>query len=40
LKCRGMSWLKPGALGILKLKMLRFNNEWDTHWESRFADAA
>lgn len=40
LKCRGMSWLKPGALGILKLKMLRFNNEWDAHWESRFAEAA
>jgi hypothetical protein len=40
LKCRGMSWLKPGALGILKLKLLRFNNEWDAHWESRFADAA
>lgn len=40
LKCRGMSWLKPGALGILKLKLLRFNNEWDSHWESRFAEAA
>lgn len=40
LKCRGMSWLKPGALGILKLKLLRFNNEWDAHWESRFAEAA
>lgn len=40
LKCRGMSWLKPGALSILKLKMLRFNDEWDSHWESRFAQAA
>lgn len=40
LKCRGMSWLKPGALSILKLKMLRFNDEWDAHWESRFAQAA
>jgi hypothetical protein len=40
LKCRGMSWLKPGALGILKLKLLRFNGEWDDHWGSRFAEAA
>lgn len=40
LKCRGMSWLKPGALGILKLRVLRYNNEWDSHWASRFAEAA
>lgn len=40
LKCHGMSWLKPGALGVLKLTMLRFNNEWDAHWGSRFTEAA
>jgi hypothetical protein len=39
-KCRGMSWLKPGAQGMLKLKLLRFNDDWDSHWESRFAEAA
>lgn len=38
-KCRGMSWLKPGALGMLKLRLLRFNGEWDDHWASRLAAA-
>lgn len=39
-KCRGMSWLKPGAQSMLKLRLLRFNGDWDAHWESRFAEAA
>lgn len=39
-KCRGMSWLKPGAQGMLKLRLLRFNEDWDAHWGSRFAEAA
>lgn len=39
-KCRGMSWLRPGAQGMLKLKLLRFNNDWDTHWAGRFSEAA
>jgi hypothetical protein len=38
-KCRGMSWLRPGAHGMLKLRLLRFNGEWDTHWASRMAAA-
>lgn len=38
-KCRGMSWLKPGATGMLKLRLLRFNGEWDDHWASRMAAA-
>lgn len=38
-KCRGMSWLKPGAAGMLKLRLLRFNGEWDAHWASRMAAA-
>jgi hypothetical protein len=25
---------------MLKLKLLRFNDDWDSHWESRFAEAA
>jgi Uncharacterised protein family (UPF0236). len=36
---RGMSWYRPGALGILKLRMLRFNGEWDQHWAGRLAAA-
>lgn len=39
-KCRGMSWLKPGAAGMLKLRLLRYNDDWETHWGSRFAEAA
>jgi len=39
-KCRGMSWLRPGAQGMLKLKLLRFNDDWDTHWAGRFSEAA
>lgn len=34
-KNRGMSWLKPGAGGMLALRLLRFNSEWDTHWNWR-----
>lgn len=34
-KARGMSWLKPGAAGMLALRLLRFNGEWDTHWNWR-----
>lgn len=30
-KGRGMSWLKPGAQGVLKLRMLRFNDQWENH---------
>lgn len=38
-KGRGMSWLRPGAEGMLKLRLLRFNGEWDSHWSSRMAAA-
>jgi len=38
-KHRGMSWLRPGALGMLKLRMLRFNGTWEAHWASRLAAA-
>lgn len=36
-KCRGMSWLRPGASGMLGLRLLRFNREWDSHWAGRLA---
>ena len=31
-KKRGMSWSKKGALGILKIKELIINGEWDEWW--------
>ncbi|MBE0418288.1 MAG: UPF0236 family protein [Coriobacteriia bacterium] len=39
-KLRGMSWLKPGAQGMVKLKVLRYNKAWNDHWGLRFAEAA
>ena len=36
-KSRGMSWLQPGAHSLLKLRLLRFNDEWDEHWDCRIA---
>lgn len=36
-KLRGMSWLRPGAAGMLKLKLLKYNGEWDEHWRQRMA---
>lgn len=39
-KSRGMSWLKPGAQGMVKLKVLRYNRTWNDHWESRFTEVA
>jgi len=39
-KLRGMSWLRPGAQGMVKLKVLRYNRTWNDHWGSRFAEAA
>ncbi len=35
----GRTWFKPGALGMLKLRMLRFNGEWDRYWSGRLAAA-
>lgn len=34
-KTRGMSWLKPGAVGMLALRLLRFNGQWDNYWSKR-----
>jgi hypothetical protein len=39
-KLRGMSWLKPGAQGMVKLKVLRYNRTWKDHWGLRFVEAA
>lgn len=35
----GRTWFKPGALGMLKLRMLRFNGQWDDYWSGRLATA-
>ncbi|MGB4581860.1 MAG: hypothetical protein WBI91_08360 [Coriobacteriia bacterium] len=35
----GRTWFKPGALGMLKLRMLRFNGQWDDYWADRLAAA-
>lgn len=36
-KLRGMSWFRPGARGMLALRLLRFNGEWGTYWQKRMA---
>jgi len=33
-KKRGMSWSKPGALALLKIKETILNNEWNNWWET------
>jgi len=33
-KKRGMSWSKPGALALLKIKETVLNGEWDKWWET------
>jgi hypothetical protein len=33
-KKRGMSWSKPGALALLKIKETILNGEWDTWWKT------
>ncbi|MGB4592839.1 MAG: hypothetical protein WBI63_03565 [Coriobacteriia bacterium] len=33
----GRTWFRPGALGMLKLRMLRFNGQWDDYWADRLA---
>lgn len=39
-KNRGMSWFRPGAAGMLALRLLRFNGGWDAHWQSRMKAVA
>lgn len=39
-KLRGMSWLRPGAQGMVKLKVLRYHRTWNDHWGSWLAEAA
>jgi len=33
-KKRGMSWSKPGALALLKIKETIINGEWDKWWKT------
>lgn len=39
-KLRGMSWFRPGAKGMLALRLLRFNGEWEQYWQKRMANCA
>ena len=34
-KLRGMSWLYPGLSGLLALRVLKLNGEWDSYWNLR-----
>jgi hypothetical protein len=38
-KGMGRTWFRPGAAGMLKLRMLRFNGQWDRYWSERLAAA-
>jgi hypothetical protein len=35
LKSRGMSWRRPGAHHMVRLRLLRLNNRWDEFWNQR-----
>ena len=37
LKSRGMSWRRPGAHHMVRLRLLRLNNRWDEYWNRRRA---
>lgn len=39
LKSRGMSWRRPGAHHIVRLRLLRLNRNWDAYWNQRRAEA-
>ncbi|MGH2670836.1 MAG: hypothetical protein ACRDH5_17280, partial [bacterium] len=35
LKTRGMSWFRPGAAALQRLRELKLNGEWEAHWKRR-----
>lgn len=35
LKQRGMSWYKPTSHALLRLRLLKLNNQWDKYWAER-----
>ena len=35
LKSRGMSWRRPGAHHMVRLRLLRLTNRWDEFWNQR-----
>jgi hypothetical protein len=39
LKSRGMSWRRPGAHHMIRLRLLRLDNKLDAHWNRRRDDA-
>jgi len=34
-KTRGMSWYRPGAAALQRLRLLKLNGDWDAYWEAR-----
>jgi len=38
LKSRGMSWRRPGADHMIRLRLLRLNKDWNRYWDQRRAD--
>jgi hypothetical protein len=35
LKLRGMSWTKQGSSHLMKMRLLKYNNQWSTYWNMR-----
>jgi hypothetical protein len=35
LKTRGMSWYRPGAAALQRLRVLKANGDWDRYWHDR-----
>jgi hypothetical protein len=39
-KTRGMSWYRPGAAALQRLRVLKANGDWDRYWEDRYQACA
>jgi hypothetical protein len=40
LKTRGMSWFRPGAAALQRLRILKLNGDWEPYWNRRRAEQA
>lgn len=39
-KTRGMSWFRPGAAALQRLRVLKANGDWDAYWTTRARELA
>lgn len=39
-KTRGMSWYRPGAAALQRLRVLKANGDWDSYWAARRRELA